>query len=123
MESQSERLSATRGRMDILMTKEHKEKIRMCTQTLSKNMQPLPVIEELYSVNIVTDHEREQCKSKPTRTEQVIELMDIMERKADGGFKYLLDALASSSQVHLSDLLEDGVRRRGRYCTCMSCYI
>ena len=88
-----------------LMSDTHKAMLRRNFVELKKNMDPSPVIDQLYGWYVLTVEEHENVNATPTRHEKNDKLLSILERKDDCSFIKFRDALVKTSQEHVARLL------------------
>ena len=90
---------------------EHKGALHRLKRNLNY-MNPDPVVEHLYSNKALSLEEIETIKAKPTRTEQSIAILEILEEQKDWVYYCLLDGLYRSRQGHVVDILNGGINTR-----------
>ena len=88
------------------MQEAHRDAIRHNRLRLIREMSPLPVIQRLTQLNILTDIQCESIMAKPTAHEKNAAILDIVPRKGPKAFQKFCQALSASGGHHLRLLIE-----------------
>ena len=72
-------------------------------------LNPEPVVEHLYSKEVLNLEEKQSIQSKPTKASKSTALLDVMEQKADWVYSCLLDVLLETEQGHVIKILQGGI--------------
>lgn len=102
------------------MTDSHKERLVQCYTTLVDNMIVDGVLVHLISAHILTFREVEEITYHGVRAIQVQALLNTLIRKPDHAFDKFIEALQSTQQGHLANLL---IREGKSFVLCIWRYL
>ncbi len=88
------------------MTCENRRKLIKNRVQLAEEINPQEVITYLCEKQVLTSHMYEQIQSCKTRYEKATHLLDLLPRRGDMAYSIFCDALRSTNQAWLADLLE-----------------
>lgn len=90
---------------EIMMTDFHLQRINVCYQDLVNKMVVDRVMLCLVSADIINIHEYEDIFQLGGMAKKAGALLDILARRSDQAFDTLVNALQSTDQSHLADML------------------
>lgn len=89
-----------------------REVIQKCSDQLIKNIRPLPLIDKLYSICVLTDDELIRLQKLPTPNDQNrLLLVTILPRAGPQAFSSLVTALKETEQSYVADYLLEQLKK------------
>ena len=80
---------------------------RVRTQLVESMRRVNRLVAALYQARHLSDQERQRINSQPTMFDRANELLDVLSKKPMEAYQCFLDALISTNQSHLVELLTD----------------
>ena len=94
--------------MTTALQSEHKNALQRIRRHNLEHMNPNPLVEYLFANKALSPTQKDQIKAKTTKTEQNIELLNILEQLEDWVYHCLLDAFKQSGQDYMLELISGG---------------
>ena len=98
--------------MDRLLETPHQQAIQRCYVKLLHNVILQPVLDELYSLFVITEEDMRRISSHPNPDDQCRNFFSIMRCKDQKSFNKLCNVLRQVKQEHVANVLESAYKDR-----------